>query len=159
MIVDNKIQRTFPGPLTIIGITFMILAVALVITGLWYVGILLFFMAIFFLFTWSGVVIDTNERRIRPYYMVFGLFRRGNWLPVEKFIGLTLVPMQKVYSMSSQSNRLNSSVSKDFRVYLVDRRKRPAFALKSCKTSEQAQNSMDEFSIWLKLPVFSVKKH
>ena len=44
MIIDNKIQRTFPGPLTIIGITFLFLAIVLVLTGLWYVAVLLFFI-------------------------------------------------------------------------------------------------------------------
>lgn len=159
MIIDNKIQRTFPGPLTIIGTTFLFLAVAFVFTDIWYVAVIFFISALFFLFTWSGIIIDTENRRFKPYYMVFGLFKRGQWISLEKYLGLTLVPMQKVYSMYSRSNRINKSVSNDFRVYLVDYRKRPAFALKSCKTEELAHNSMDEFSIWLKLPVYSVKKH
>lgn len=159
MIIDNKIQRTFSGPLTIIGITFMFLAVTFVFTGIWYIAIPIFVVALFLLFTWSGVVIDTENRRFKPYYMVFGLFKRGQWISLEKYLGLTLVPMQKVYAMYSRSNRKIKSVSNDFRVYLVDHHKRPAFALKICKTEELAHNSMDEFSIWLKLPVYSVKKH
>jgi len=159
MKIDNKIQRTFPGPLTIIGITFLVLAFGFVISGIWYFGVSFFIFSLFFLFTYSGVTIDTEKRQIRPYYMVFGLLKRGKWIPIEHFVGLTLVPMQKVYSMYSNSNRKNDSVSKDFRVYLVDHRKRPAYAIKACKTEEQAQNSMDEFAIWLHLPVYSVKKH
>lgn len=159
MIIDNKIQHTFPGPLTIIGITFLFLAVIFVFTGIWYVAIPIFVVALFFLFTYSGVVVDTENRRFKPYYMVFGLFKRGQWISLEKYLGLTLVPMQKVYAMYSRSNRKNKSFSNDFRVYLVDRHKRPAFALKSCKTEELGHNSMDEFSIWLKLPVFSVKRN
>lgn len=159
MIIDNKIQRTFSGTLTIIGITFMILAISFVFTGIWYIAIPVFVVALFFLFTYSGVLVDTENRRFKPYYMVLGLFKRGQWISLEKYLGLTLVPMQKVYAMHSRSNRKNKSVSNDFRVYLVDGRKRPAFALKSCKTEELAHNSMDEFSIWLKLPVYSVKRH
>ena len=91
--------------------------------------------------------------------MIFGLFKRGKWESLEKYRGLTLVPMQKVYSTYSRSNRKNSSTKSDFRVYLVNKAKKPAFPLKSCKSMEAAQNGMDEFSIWLKMPVFSVKKH
>ena len=159
MIINHKIQQTFTGSLTMIGITFMILAVVFVFTGIWYFAVPIFVFAMFFLFTWSGVTIDTENRRVKPYYMVFGLFRRGNWISIDRFVGLTLVPMQKVYALYSNSNRKNSSVSNDFRVYLVDHRKRPSFALRSCKSQEQAQNSMDEFSIWLKLPVYSIRKH
>ena len=159
MIIDNKIQRTFSGPLIIIGVTFMVLAVAFVFTDIWYIAIIFFISALFFLFTWSGIIIDTENRRFKPYYMVFGLFKRGQWISLEKYLGLTLVPMQKVYAMYSRSNRKNKSVSNDFRVYLVDRHKRPAFPLKNCKKVDDAKNSMDEYSIWLKLPVYSVHKN
>ena len=159
MIINNKIQQTFSGPLVFIGITFLIIAVAFVLNSLWYLGVPAFFVALFFLFTWSGIEIDTEKRTIRPFYMLFGLFRNGKQMSVEPYIGLTLVSMQKVYNMYSRSNRTNRSASNDYRVYLVDKRKKPALPLKSCKTPEEAQSSMDEFSIWLKLPVYSIRKH
>jgi hypothetical protein len=159
MIIDNKIEQTFTGPLTIMGISFLIVSISLVFTGIWYVAIPVFIIAMFFLFTWSGILIDIENRRFKPYYMVFGLFKRGQWISLEKYLGLTLVPMQKVYEMTSQSNRKSKSVSNDFRVYLVDQHKRPAYAFKKCKNAEDGKNSMDEFSIWLKLPVYSVRKN
>jgi len=158
MIIDNKIEKTFSGPLVIMGITFLTLAVVLILNQLWIFGVLSFIVACFFLFTFSGIEIDTEKRSIKPYYMVFGLLKRGKWESIEKYRGLTLVPMQKVYTTFSRSNRKNSSVKSDFRVYLVNKTKKPAFPLKSCKTREDAQNSMDEFAIWLKIPVYSVKK-
>lgn len=159
MIIDNKIQQTFNGPLIFMGITFMAVAVILVIAKLWILGILSFVIAGFLLFTFSGIEIDTVNRQIKPYYMLFGLFRNGKWQSLEKYIGLTLVPMRKVYSVFSRSNRRNDSEMDDFRVYLVNRSKKPALPLKSCKTREAAQDSMDEFSIWLKMSVYSVKRH
>lgn len=159
MLIDNKIEKTFSGPLVIMGITFLIITVILTLTYHWIFGIASFIVATFLLFTYSGIEIDTENRMIKPYYMVFGLFKRGKWESLEKYRGLTLVPMQKVYSTFSRSNRKNSSVKNDFRVYLVNKAKKPAYPLKSCKSREAAQDSMDEFSIWLKLPVFSVKRH
>lgn len=159
MIIDNKIQQTFNGPLIFMGITFMVMAVILVIGNLWILGIFSFIIASFLLFTFSGIEIDTVNRQIKPYYMLFGLFRNGKWQSLEKYVGLTLVPMRKVYSVFSRSNRISNSEMDDFRVYLVNRSKKPALPLKSCKTPEAAQDSMDEFSIWLKMPVYSVKRH
>lgn len=159
MLIDNKIERTFSGPLVIMGITFLAIAVTLTFTYHWIFAIASFIVASFILFTYSGIEIDTEKRMIKPYYMVFGILKRGNWESLDKYKGLTLVPMQKVYKTFSRSNRTNSSVENDFRVFLVNMAKKPAFPLKSCKSREAAQNSMDEFSIWLKLPVFSVKKH
>jgi hypothetical protein len=158
MIIDNKIEKTFSGPLIIMGVTFIVISVVLIFTHKLFFAVLSFIIGCFLLFTYSGILIDTEKRVIKPYYMVFGLFKRGKWESLEKYKGLTLVPMQKVYSTYSRSNRLNKSVKSDFRVYLVNKAKKPAFPLKSCKSREAAQNSMDEFSIWLKMPVFSVKK-
>jgi len=159
MNIDNKIQQTFNGPLIFMEITFVGTALILVFGRLWYLGVLSFVIACFLLFTFSGIEIDTEKRMIKPYYMLFGLFRNGKWQSLEKYIGLTLVPMRKVYSVFSRSNRRNNSEMDDYRVYLVNRSKKPALPLKSCKTREAAQNSMDEFSIWLKMPVYSVKRH
>lgn len=158
MIIDNKIEKTFSGPVIIMGLTFMVVSIILVFTNRYILAVLSFTVACFLLFTFSGILIDTEKRVIKPYYMVFGLFKRGKWESLDKYKGLTLVPMQKVYSIYSRSNRTNKSVKSDFRVYLVNKAKKPAFPLKSCKSREAAQNSMDEFSIWLKMPVFSVKK-
>jgi hypothetical protein len=141
------------------GVTFIVIAAILTLTYHWVFAIASFIVAAFLLFTFSGIEIDAEKRMIKPYYMVFGIIKRGNWESLNNYKGLTLVPMQKVYNTFSRSNRKNSMVKKDFRVYLVNKAKKPAFPLKSCKTEEAAQDSMDEFSIWLKLPVFTVKRH
>ncbi|HSO85882.1 MAG TPA: hypothetical protein VLQ91_04980 [Draconibacterium sp.] len=159
MNINNKIQQTFNGPLTFMGITFMVIAVILVIGKMWILGILSFVISCFLLLTFSGMEIDTERRMIKPYYMLFGLVKNGKWQSLEKYVGLTLVPMRKVYSVFSRSNRKNDSETDDFRVYLINKAKKPALPLKSCKTRESAQDSMDEFSIWLKMPVYSVKRH
>ncbi len=159
MLINNKIEKTFSGPLVIMGVTFFVVSVILIMIYHWIFGIASFVLAAFLLFTYSGIEIDTDKGMIKPYYMVFGFLKRGNWESLEKYKGLTLVPMRKVYNTLSWSNRTNSSVKSDFRVYLVNKSKKPAFPLKSCKSREAAQNSMDEFSIWLKMPVFTVKRH
>jgi hypothetical protein len=159
MLIDNKIERTFSGPLVIMGVAFFVVTVIMTITYHWFFCIVSFIIGAFLLFTYSGIEIDTEKRMIKPYYMVFGFLRRGTWESLEKYMGLTLVPMKTVYKTFSRSNRRNLSAKSDFRVYLVNKAKKPAFPLKSCKTEQAAQDSMDEFSIWLKMPVYSVKKH
>lgn len=159
MLIDNKIERTFSGPMVIMGATFFVVTVILMLTYHWIFGILSFVIAAFLLFTYSGIEIDTEKRMIKPYYMVFGFLRRGSWESLEKYRGLTLVPMQKIYKTFSRSNREAFSAKNDFRVYLINNAKKPAYPLKTCKSREEAQNSMDEFSIWLKMPVFTVKKY
>lgn len=109
-------------------------------------------------FTYSGVEIDTNNRKIKNYYRLFGLIKTGKWKSLDSYLGVTLIPMQRIYRIYSRTNRTTSSTEKDYRIYLVSKSKRPAFAIKKCKTRQQAQDSLDEFSIWLQFPVFSPKR-
>ncbi len=92
MLIDNKIEKTFSGPLVIMGITFLAIAVTLTFTYHWIFAIASFIVASFILFTYSGIEIDTEKRMIKPYYMVFGILKRGNWESLDKYKGLTLVP-------------------------------------------------------------------
>jgi hypothetical protein len=104
------------------------------------------------------VEIDTTNRRVKQYNKIFGIFKTGKWQSMNAYSGLTLIPVRKVRTIASRANLTTSTVQRDYRIYLVNKAKKPAFAIKKCKTREQAQNSIDEFSIWLKMPVFSVKK-
>jgi hypothetical protein len=141
------------------GITFIVLAFMFVINHRWIAGFFFFVCACFMLFTWSGIEFDAELKRVKPFYMLFGLIKRGKWRSLEQFPGLTIVPVKKVYSVFSQSNRKNSSEIIEYRVYLINMSKKPEFPIKSCKNLEEAQKSMEEFSARLKLPVFSIKKH
>ena len=122
------------------------------------IGASIVFASCFFIFTTSGIEIETENHRIRQYNKIFGLIKTGKWKNLDWYIGITLVQMKNVYTIASRANLTTSSKETDYQIFLVNRQRRPAFAIKRCKTLEEAQNSLDEFSIWLKFPVFSPKR-
>jgi hypothetical protein len=126
--------------------------------GQFFLGIAIVILAAFFLTSFSGIEIDTDKREIKPYNQLFGIIRTGSWKKTDAYIGLTLVPMKRVSTIASRANLTTSTVHKDYRIYLVNKAKKPAIPIKICKTREQAQNSIDELSIWLRLPVYSIKR-
>uniref|UniRef100_UPI003216BD66 hypothetical protein n=1 Tax=uncultured Draconibacterium sp. TaxID=1573823 RepID=UPI003216BD66 len=155
MLIDNKISKLLTGPYIFIGLMFVLVGITAFSNQNWLLGSL-FLCASWFLFTGeSGIDIDTEKRLFRKYNKYFGLFKTGTWESTNQYLGLTLVPMKKVYRMYSRSNRVNTSSEKEFRIYFVGQNKRPAFAIKKCKTYDEALNKMDELAIWLHLPVFS----
>ena len=156
MIIDNKINKTLSGPSIFLGITFLISGLLFLIYKGWIESIVSLTIASFLLLSYSGVEIDTGKRKIKSYNKYFGLLKAGKWKPIDNYLGVTLVPMKKVQTIYSRSNRVNSSIKKEFQIHLVNKSKKPALAIKKCKTIEDAQNSLDEFAIWLKLPVYSV---
>ena len=157
MIIDNKIEKTLSGPTILIGITSLAVGIVSLISAHWIAGILATLIAWFLLLSFSGIQIDAEKGILRPYNCWFGILKTGKWKTLEPYIGLTLVPMKKVYTVYSRSNRSITNKKVEFRVYLVNRSQKPALAIKCCKKQETAQNSLDELAIWLHLPVYTIK--
>lgn len=124
----------------------------------WFIGVIFLLLASFLFFSYSGIEIDTATKQIKSYNIVFGLFKRGKWQSLDKYKGVTLVPMKKINTTFSRSNRQTSTTERYFQIYLVNKTNKPELPIKKCKTLDSAQDSLDEFSIWLKMPVFSIKK-
>lgn len=133
------------------------MGIALLVAANWFLGAFSLLLSLFLLTSYSGINIDTTKRMIRPYNIFFGFIKTGKWESIDKYIGLTLIPMRRVYAVYSRSNQQNISTEKDFRIYLVNKAKKPSIPIKKCRTPEKAQNCIDELSIWLKLPVYTVK--
>jgi len=94
---------------------------------------------------------------LRQYNKLFGLIKTGKWKSFQSYVGVTLIPFTRKESMASWSNRINTTKETDYRIYLVNKARKPAFAIKCCKNMDEARASHDEFSIWLKLPVYTAK--
>ncbi len=158
MIIDNKIDRAFGKTTVFAGIVFFLIGSLIVIAGGVILGSVALILAAFVIFTFSGVEFDTKYRKVRQYNKLFGIFKTGKWKPYDIYIGITLIPISTFEVMASWSNRISSTKTTDYRIFFVNKSKKPAFAIKKCKTEAKAKSSLDEFSLWLKLPVYSVKK-
>jgi len=162
MIIENKIDQLFSGNVIFAGYLFLLPGAYGIYnndfsTGGIIFGSIIILASCFVIFTSEHVKIDTEKKQVKRYCKLFGFIKNGKWENLDQFRGVTLIPIRKVEGMASMSNRTTSSVKKDYRIFLVNRAKKPAFAIKRCLSKEKAQNSLDEFSIWLKLPVFSPK--
>jgi hypothetical protein len=156
MLIDNKISRLLSSPYLFIGFMFALVGVTAIANKSWTLGIILLGITWFLFTSQSGIDIDTEQHLFRSYNKYFGIFKTGKWKSTNQFVGLTLIPIKKVYRMYSRSNRVNTVADNEFHVYFVDQHKRPAFTINKCKTFDEAQNKMDELAILLHLPVFSV---
>jgi hypothetical protein len=155
--VDNKIERAFGRTAVFAGMIFLITGIFMLFAGAYIIGAITVLIAVFVVFTDAGVELDTEKHTMRMYNNWFGFVRIGKWKSLHEYIGVTLVPISRWESMASWSNRITSTKTTDYRIFLVNEARKPAVAIKKCKTRETAQNSLDEFSLWLKIPVYSVK--
>ena len=152
MIITNKLDRSFGKNTFFPGIIFLITGTLLVFL-IW--PAIMALAGAFILFTHDGVQLDTEKREVRPYQNLFGIFKTGKWIPLDRYIGLTMVPVKRVSKIMSMSNRSTSIEESDFRIYLVNHHRKPDFPIKKCKTADDAHDRLDELSLWLKMPVYS----
>lgn len=158
MLIDNATSRLLTGHYRIIGLVFLASGIYPLFRLQWLQAVLSLLISWFLFATYSGVEINRTKGIFREYNCWFGLFKTGQWKNIDNFLGLTLVSMNQVYRVYSRSNRMTASSKKTFQIYFVNKNKRPAISIKKCQSRQQAQTAMDELAIWLKLPVFSIKK-
>jgi len=158
LIIDNNTERAFGKTAVFAGVIFLLTGIVILLAGAFIIGAVVFLIATFVAFTYSGVELNTESREVKQYNKLFGLIKTGKWKSFDSYIGITLIPFTTVEVMSSWSNRISSTKTTDYRIFFVDKARKPAFVIKRCKSIQNARNSLDEFSIWLKLPVYSVRK-
>ena len=89
---------------------FIILGIMLLFAGVWrmlvldWIGILFFIIAVLFLFLNSGLIIDSDTRRIKKYTGLF-LIKIGEWDDIKSILNLQIIKVKKTQSMHVLSIR------------------------------------------------------
>ena len=153
MIINNKLDRSFGKVGFVSGLILIIAGLVSIKSGF---TIILVFLGAFIAFSHSGVQIDTIKKRIRLYQNIFGVFKTGKWQPIKKFHGVTYSPFNRITQMASLSNQHTTLEEHDYRIFILNKKIKPVYPIKRCKTKDEAQAQLDELSLLLKLPVYSI---
>jgi hypothetical protein len=145
MAVKNNILGKFFGPSSsyagyvfigcgIFTAFYSLLALTLLIPG--------FFLA----FTYNGIFIDTDQKRIKPYTSLFGIYRTGRWINADQFTRFNIIKATKKYtSFSRGSVQFNMNVS-DIELLLMNRNGTKKVVLNKFNNFEDAHKEMDELA-------------
>ena len=86
-------------------VNFIYLGIMLFGIGIWrmavldWKGVLFFIISLLFLFVKSGIIIDTDKRRLKKYIGVF-VIKRGEWESIKSIINLQIIKTKETLSMS-----------------------------------------------------------
>ena len=118
----------------IIAVNYSLLALTLLIPG--------FFMA----FTYNGTFIDTDNKRVKPYTSLFGIFKSGKWIDANQFTRFNIIKATKKYTTYSRANvRFDMNVS-DIELLLINRNGSKKIVLNKYSNFEDAHKEMEELS-------------
>lgn len=148
MVLRNHNHGKFFGPVQVfMGYIFIVLGLCCVI----YSPATLFLLipGTFMAFTYSGTIIDTENKKIMPYTTLFGIIRTGKWMDVSLFSGFKIVKSNRRYTSYSRSNiRLDMNIS-DICLLIVSKRGTKKVILNRYNIFEDARREMDELKISL----------
>jgi hypothetical protein len=112
--------------------TFSLLALTLLIPG--------FFMA----YTYNGTFIDFDNKRLKPYTALFGVFKTGKWIDVNQFSRFKIIKATKKYTTYSRANvRFDMNVS-DIELLIINRSDSKKVILNKYGNFEDAHKEMEE---------------
>jgi hypothetical protein len=118
----------------IVAINYSILALTLIIPG--------FFMA----FTYNGTLIDTENKRLKPYTALFGILKTGKWVDAKQFTRFNILKATSRFTTYSRANvRLDMNVS-DIELLLINRNGSKKIVLNKYSNFEDAHKEMEELS-------------
>ena len=84
---------------------FIYLGVMLFGLGIWrmivldWKGILFFIISLLFLFIKSGIIIDTDHKRLKKYTGIFAI-RKGEWESIKSLVNLRIIKTNETQNMS-----------------------------------------------------------
>lgn len=153
MIENNRLGKTFGPQLSFSGWILLIFGV-LFITD--FMGMALVVVGLFLGSMADGVLIDADQRKIKRYSSPFGLNFPGRWEEIGTHAGLVIIPFRKEYAVLSRSNRRNTTITSDFRIFLTCSNHKPRYAIKACPTKEEAVLEAEKLSGLLHVPIMKI---
>ncbi len=118
----------------IFATTYSLLSLTLIIPG------------IFMAFTYNGTIIDTDNKKVKPFTSLFGIIRTGKWINADQFTRFSIIKARKKYTVYSRANvRFDMDVS-DIQLILINRNNTKKVILNKYSNFKDAQKEMEELS-------------
>lgn len=141
--VINNNHGKFFGPVQVyMGYVFVAVGIFCAIYSPY---ILLFLIpGTFMAFTFTGTMIDIENKKVRPYTSLFGFIRTGKWIEVSRFSGFKIMKSNRRYTSYSRANVQLDMNFIDIKLLLVNKNGTRKVELNRYKDFEDARKDMDE---------------
>jgi hypothetical protein len=141
-VYDNNLGKFFGPSSSYAGYVFI--ACGIFASAYSLLALTLLVPGLFMSFTYNGIIIDIDKKRLRPYTALFGIFKTGKWIDADQFTRFNIIKATKKYTSYSRANlEFNLNVS-DIELILTDRNGMKKIILNKYKNFEDAQKEMEE---------------
>jgi hypothetical protein len=141
---NNKFGKFFPPVQIFMGYVFIACGILFVSTSL--LTLLFLIPGTFMGFTYSGTIIDTDNHRVKPYIVLFGIINTGKWIDISQFTRFNIIKASKKYTTYSRGSVRFDMVSSDIELLLINKNGTKKVVLNKYSNFEDAQREKDELS-------------
>jgi hypothetical protein len=136
------------------GPSFTYTGYALIIAGIFAISysatsLFLLIPGLFIAFTSTGTIIDTENKKVRPYTLFFGLFRTGKWIEITRSSRFSIEKARQRYTLYSRANNRFDMDLSFINLLLINKDGTSKVKLNQYNTFEDAQKEMDELTLIL----------
>jgi hypothetical protein len=142
MISHNKLDKSF-GPVgSFSGIVVFIAGLGTIWVSLF--SLILILIGAFMGFSYSGVEIDFDQKRVRFLNNLFGIIKSGQWVNVKPDMKIGISKSNKAWRSYSGGNRILDVPSEDYRLILYNSSREKLMPLKKCDDLFTARKELDD---------------
>ena len=99
----------------------------------------------FLAFTKTGTLIDIENKKIKPYTILFGFIKTGKWIETSDFCKFKIFKSNRRYTSYSRANiKLDMNVT-DISLMILNRSGKKKVLIKRFKNFGDASKEMDEY--------------
>ena len=141
---NNNFGKFFGPSFTITG--YALIAAGLLTMSYSLTSLFLVIPGMFIAFTYTGTIIDTENKRVKPYTTLFGFIRTGKWIDVSQFSRFSISKSTRRYTTYSRGSvRFDMNIS-DLNLLLMNKDGTRKVVLNKYSKFEDAQSEMEKLS-------------
>ena len=142
---NNKLGKFFGPSFTYTGYALIAAGVLSLTYSL--TSLFLLIPGIFIAFTYTGTIIDTENKKVKPYTTYFGFIQSGKWLDIKRFSRFSIEKSKLNYTFYSRANvRYDMNIS-NINLLLLNHEGTEKVVLNKFSKFEDAQKEMDELAL------------
>jgi hypothetical protein len=141
---NNNLGKFFSPSASFAGYVLIIAGVLAISYS--FVSLVLIIPGSFMAFTYTGTIIDIDNKRVKPYISLFGIFKTGKWIDINQFTRFSIVKVTNNYTSFSRANvRFDYPIS-NIRLLLIQKEGSLKIVINKFSKFEDARREKDGLS-------------
>jgi len=141
---NNKLGKFFGPSLSSAG--YFLMGAGILTISYSFTSLALIISGAFLAFTYTGTILDIDNKRVRPYISLFGIFRTGEWVNISHASQFSIAKVANRFTSYSRANIRFDFDTSEIRLILINKDKPKKVIINKFNNFEDARREKEEIS-------------